>query len=82
VPGPRLDLDLAAHAAEADGVARDELCCFWVAATDIAEGQEACLNYGYLTPDLVGRGGGMSRVSMQSPTGQTPCQQRRTRGRH
>lgn len=55
-PGPRLDWDPDAQQAEADAASPDELCAFWVAALDVEPGDEACLNYGYLTPDLVRAG--------------------------
>lgn len=52
-PGPREGWDPAAQAAEADAAPREGLCCYWIAASDIGAGEEACLNYGYLTPDVV-----------------------------
>jgi hypothetical protein len=52
-PWPREAWDPAAVAAEADAAPRGGLCLFWLAAAPVARGEEACLSYGYLTPDVV-----------------------------
>jgi hypothetical protein len=56
LPWPRVNWDLDALAAEAGSVEKDELCAYWMAAAEITAGEEACLSYGYLTPDLVRSG--------------------------
>lgn len=50
---PRADWDVQAVQEQTDSVSKEDLCCFWMTPVQIAAGEEVCLNYGYLTTDLV-----------------------------